>query len=136
MMIHLSIDTALLVAILAASLGLFALAFAVHCRRVARRLRGRCLALEAALLSLRREIETVTSLSVRAARRTKRIEHDLSMVSDRLTALESRSESPSFDQAIDSARRGAEPDKLAQRFGLSRGEADLVTRLHGRTKTR
>jgi hypothetical protein len=136
MMIHLTIDTALLLAILATTLGLLALAFTVHQWRVARRLGGRCLALEAGLLSLQREIESSSSLSVRAGRRTKRIEQDFAILSDRMTALESRAESPSFDQAIDSARRGAEPDKLAQRFGLSRGEADLVTRLHGRTKTR
>jgi hypothetical protein len=136
MMIHFTIDTALLLASLGATLGLLTLAFSVHQWRVARGLRERCLALEAGLLSLRREIETASSLRVRAGRRTKRIEQDFAILSDRMTALESRAESPSFDQAIDSARRGAEPDKLAQRFGLSRGEADLVTRLHGRTKTR
>jgi hypothetical protein len=41
----------------------------------------------------------------------------------------------SFDQAIDSARRGADPVKLTQQFGLSRGEADLVMRLHGQKKS-
>jgi Protein of unknown function (DUF2802) len=37
-----------------------------------------------------------------------------------------------FDQAIDFARRGTDPGRLTQQFGLSRAEADLVTRLHGR----
>ena len=104
MMIHLTIDTALLLAILATTLGLLALAFTVHQWRVARRLGGRCLALEAGLLSLQREIESASSLSVRAGRRTKRMEQDFSILSDRMTALESRAEGPSFDQAIDSAR--------------------------------
>jgi predicted nuclease with TOPRIM domain len=104
--------------------------------RVAGRLRDRCLVLDSGLASLRRELEVTTAETVLAESKLKRIEQDFSSVSDRMTALESRAESPSFDQAIDSARRGAEPDKLAQRFGLSRGEADLVTRLHGRTKTR
>jgi hypothetical protein len=132
MMIHLNIDTSLVVAALAVFFALAAVAWTAHHRRVARRLRARCDALEAGLLTLRREVEIATSMTVRAGRRNKRIEQECSILSDRMTALESRSESPSFDQAIDSARRGAEPDKLAQRFGLSRGEADLVTRLHGR----
>jgi hypothetical protein len=136
MMIHLNIDLSLLIAALASGLALLAVAWTVHHRRIAHRLRERCLALEAGMLSLRRDVEIATSVTVRAGRRTKRIEQEFSILSDRMTALESRAESPSFDRAIDSARRGAEPDNLAQRFGLSRGEADLVTRLHGRTKAR
>jgi hypothetical protein len=136
MMIHLTIDTTLLMAAVAAGLGLLCLVLTAHQWRVAGRLRDRCLVLENGLSSLRRELEVTTAETVLAESKLKRIDRDFSSVSDRMTALESRAESPSFDQAIDSARRGAEPDKLAQRFGLSRGEADLVTRLHGRTKTR
>jgi len=136
MMIHLTIDTSLLIASLALGLGLLAIAASAYHWRVARRLRQRCLALEGVSLALRRELEIANAMTVRVQRRTKRMEQEFSTLADRMTALEARAESPSFDQAIDSARRGAEPDKLAQRFGLSRGEADLVTRLHGRTKTR
>jgi len=136
MMIHLNVDPVSLLTALALALALFAVALTVHHRQVAHRLRERCLALEAGLLSLRRDVEIATSVTLRSGRRTKRIEQEFSLLSDRMTALESRAESPSFDRAIDSARRGAEPANLAQRFGLSRGEADLVTRLHGRTKSR
>jgi len=135
-MIHLTIDPALLVAALASGFALLAVALAAHQWRVARRLQQRCLLLETELLALRRNLDDAGSATALAESKLKRVEQDSSLLSDRMTALESRAESPSFDQAIDSARRGAEPDKLAQRFGLSRGEADLVTRLHGRTKTR
>jgi hypothetical protein len=40
-----------------------------------------------------------------------------------------------LDRAIDSARLGATPRSLAQKFGLSHLEAELVSRLHGRKKT-
>ena len=84
---------------------------------------------------MRRELELVASISVKTGRRVKRIEQEYSSVADRVDQVELRGSAQSFDQAIDSARRGADPGKLAQQFGLSRGEADLVTRLHGRKKS-
>ena len=84
--------------------------------------------------SVRREMELVASISTRTGRRLKSIEHDYSGVAQRVELVELRGPVQSFDQAIDSARRGTDPVKLAQQFGLSRGEADLVTRLHGRKK--
>lgn len=74
----------------------------------------------------------MASISVKTGRRVKRIEQEYAGVVDRVDQVELRGAAPSFDQAIDSARRGAGPGKLTQQFGLSRGEADLVTRLHGR----
>jgi hypothetical protein len=65
----------------------------------------------------------------------KRLEAELTALAERMGTLEVRGQSRAFDQAIDSARRGADPGRLTEQFGLSRGEADLVARLHGRKKT-
>ncbi len=100
-----------------------------------RRWRARCIATESSLAALRREIEVLASISLRTGRRVKRIEHEYSGVADRVEVVELRGAAACFDQAIDSARRGTDPGRLTQQFGLSRVEADLVTRLHGRKKT-
>ena len=100
-----------------------------------RRMKARYLALESSVAAMRRELEVVGSISLRTGRRVKRIEHDYAGVADRVELLELRGSAPSFDQAIDSARRGTDSGRLTQQFGLSRVEADLVTRLHGRRRT-
>ncbi len=96
-----------------------------------RRWRKRCVALDANFAALRRELELVASISVRTGRSLKRIEHEYSGIADRVELVESRGAAGSFGQAIESARRGADPGKLMQQFGLSRSEAELLTRLHG-----
>jgi hypothetical protein len=45
--------------------------------------------------------------------------------------VEARAPAKALDEAVLSARRGADTRQLTQRFGLSRGEAELVARLHG-----
>jgi hypothetical protein len=103
--------------------------------RSSRRWRARCEGIESSLAGMRRELELMASISVKTGRRVKRMEHEFAGVADRIEVVELRASAQSFDQAIDSARRGTDPGKLTQQFGLSRGEADLVTRLHGRKKT-
>jgi hypothetical protein len=76
----------------------------------------------------------VASISAKAGRRAQRVEQECSGVADRIDQVELRGSAHALDQAIDFARRGADPVKLTQQFGLSRSEADLVTRLHGRKK--
>jgi hypothetical protein len=100
-----------------------------------RRWRSRCVAVESTLAAMRRELEAMASISLRTGQRVKRIEHEYSGVADRIESVELRGPPQRFDQAIDSARRGVDPGRLTQQFGLSRVEADLVTRLHGRKKT-
>jgi hypothetical protein len=100
-----------------------------------RRLKLRYLTLESTVAAMRRELEVVGSISLRTGRRVKRFEHDYAGVADRVELIELRGSVPSFDQAIDSARRGTDSSRLTQQFGLSRVEADLVTRLHGRRRT-
>jgi hypothetical protein len=129
----LNFDT--LVSIAGAVLGFSGLISALFAIRAARGWRMRCLRTESSLVAVHRELELMASISVKTGRRLKRIEREYAGVADRVDQLELRGAAPSFDQAIDSARRGADPGKLTSQFGLSRGEADLVARLHGRKKS-
>jgi hypothetical protein len=117
-----------------AALGFAGLVSGLFTIRAVRGWRARCLALESSLAAVRRELELAASISVKTGRRVQRIEHEYSGVADRVDQVELRGSAQSLEQAIDSARRGADPVNLAHQFGLSRGEADLVTRLHGRKK--
>jgi hypothetical protein len=99
------------------------------------RCRARIVSLESRLAALRGECEPALSEGARAGARIERLEQELTAVGERMDALERRGETRVFDQAIDSARRGVDPERLTAQFGLSRGEADLVARLHGRKKT-
>jgi hypothetical protein len=134
MMINLTMKTTMLMPMLAgvlAGCGVFA-GYALL--RGFKHLRGRCIELESTVAALRRELDLVAAVATRSGARLKRIEkEDLDLV-ERIDRIEARGEPRRFDAAIDSARSGAEPDKLAERFGLSEGEAALVTRLHGRSK--
>jgi Protein of unknown function (DUF2802) len=128
-----------LMSIAGASLAVCALAVALVAMQAMRRWRARCESLELGFAALRKEFEMVASISVRTGRRVQRVEHEYSDVADRVDLVESRgaavSGPGSLDQAIDWARSGADSDKLAEQFGLSGGEADLVSRLHGRKKS-
>jgi hypothetical protein len=121
--------------IAAAALGACALLAVLALSISVRRWRTRCAAVESTLAAMRRELEAMASISIRTGRRVKRMEHEYSGVADRIESVELRGPPQRFDQAIDSARRGAEPGRLTQQYGLSRVEADLVARLHGRKKT-
>ena len=100
-----------------------------------RRLTARCVEVESSVAALRRELELLASNSLKTGRRVKRFEQEYVGVADRVALVELRGSAQSFDQAIDSARRGTDSGRLTQQFGLSRGEADLVARLHGHRKT-
>jgi hypothetical protein len=132
-MINLDVNT--IISMAAACLGFCALLAVCIMSFSVRRWRARCLAAETSLAAMRHEIEVLASISLRTGRRVKRIEQEYSGVADRVELVELRGAAASFDEAIDSARRGTDPAKLTQQFGLSRVEADLVTRLHGRRKT-
>jgi hypothetical protein len=132
-MINFDVNTILSIA--AAGLGFCALLTVFILSLSVRRWRARHIAVETTLAAMRREIEALASISLRTGGRVKRIEQEYSGVADRVELVELRGAAASFDEAIDSARRGTDPVKLTQQFGLSRVEADLVTRLHGRRKT-
>jgi hypothetical protein len=92
------------------------------------------LALGAQLISMGRELELLTAANSDTVRRVADLERQGRVVAERMLLAESHNANRSFEEAIDSARRGAASGKLAVRFGLSRGEADLVARLHGRAQ--
>ena len=116
-------------------LALCAMLAAFVTSRSNRRLAARCVEVESSLAAMGRELEQLASISLKTVRRVKLLEQEYAGVADRVVLLELRGSAQSFDQAIDSARRGTDPGRLTQQFGLSSGEADLVTRLHGRKKT-
>jgi hypothetical protein len=119
----------------AASLAICALIAVVVLSFSMRRWRKHSAAIESSLAAMRRELEVMASIGSRTMRRVNRIEHECSGVAERIDSVELRGPAQCFDQAIDFARRGTDSGKLTQQFGLSRAEADLVTRLHGRKKT-
>jgi hypothetical protein len=132
-MMTIDINAALSMA--AAVISLISLAVVVHMYRVLIHWRERCMGLEAMLPGLQREIERFASISVRTGRQVKRIESDYSEVAERVDLVEARGKPKALDEAIHSARRGADTRRLTSEFGLSRGEAELVARLHGHKKS-
>jgi Protein of unknown function (DUF2802) len=70
-----------------------------------------------------------------ATQSARRLRRRCRNLTERLAMLETNVSGRSYDQAIEWVRRGAKPDELTQNFGLSRGEAELVTALHGRKKS-
>jgi hypothetical protein len=131
-MITLNINSVLQMA--AASLAICALFAVIALSFSVRRWRKRCAAVESSLAAMRREFEVMASISLRTGKRVNRMEREYSGVAERIESVELRGPAQCFDQAIDFARRGTDSGKLTQQFGLSRAEADLVTRLHGRKK--
>jgi Protein of unknown function (DUF2802) len=118
-------------AMAAASLAICALTAVVVLSFSLRRWRKRHAAVESSLAAMRRELEVLASISLRTGSRVNRIEREYSGVAERVESVELRGPAQCFDQAIDFARRGTDPGSLTQQFGLTRAEADLVTRLHG-----
>ena len=93
------------------------------CRRQAA-LDARCAKLEQALAGLVGVADRLASLENRGR-------EDLGQIGQRLGQLELAIESRSYEQAIGCAERGEEADRLVSVFGLTEGEANLVTLLHG-----
>lgn len=127
-------DLAVTVGIGGAVLGIVALLSVLAFWTSLRRWRARCTSRESDFAALRRDLELVASISARTGHQVKRIEQQYAGVADRVELVESRGAAGSFDQAIEWARRGADASQLSQQFGLSRTEAELVSRLHGRKR--
>ncbi len=127
-------DLGVMVGIGGAALGIVAL-FSVLALWTSLRLwRGRCISLENDFAALRRDLELAASIGARAGHQAKRIEQQVAGVAERVDLVETRGAVGSFEQAIEWARHGAEASQLSDRFGLSRSEAELVSRLHGRKR--
>jgi hypothetical protein len=129
-----TLDTAWLVAALSGS----AFALAALCGTAlagrARRQAGRLEALEEELAVLRAEVAATAGIGARVGERLRRLDQVSAQMNDRLGQLEVRGDGRPYDHAIALVRHGADADRLVTHFGLSRGEADLVSLVHGRRK--
>jgi hypothetical protein len=80
---------------------------------------------------LERSLANLSTISGRVARLADDRRADLSQIGERLGQLELAIESHSYEQAITSAERGEDADRLISCFGLTEAEANLVSLLHG-----
>lgn len=83
------------------------------------------------LATLRAALADTASVAsgVRVAERASR--EQLAQLMDRLGHLELLSDARGYEQAISFAARGERADRLVSYFGLTEGEAALVSLLHG-----
>jgi hypothetical protein len=93
----------------------------------------RCGALETALeRSVGRAVNDLAAqFAAQLAANDARACSDLGRLGERLGQLELATEARSYEQAIGCAERGEEAERLISCFGLTEGEANLVTLLHG-----
>jgi Protein of unknown function (DUF2802) len=120
---------------IAAAVSLLSIGIALIALSIAARARRQAKLLEALLDAAQSEAVNTTTRSQRILAQVRRLRRRCTVMRARLAMLEERSAGRSYDQAIEWVRRGANPEALTQNFGLSRGEADLVTLMHGRKKT-
>jgi hypothetical protein len=93
------------------------------CRRMAA-VAERCRMLEQSMVDL-------PALQSQVALLADRGRADLAQIGERLGQIELATEERSYEQAITCAERGEDPERLVSVFGLTEGEASLVTLLHG-----
>jgi hypothetical protein len=85
----------------------------------------RCVVLERSLGAV------LSDLAARVEATDHRGREDVGKLGERLGQLELATEARSYEQAIGCAERGEASARLISCFGLTEGEADLVTLLHG-----
>lgn len=89
-------------------------------------------ALEAQIEGLKADLAATTGIGVRVGERLRRLDQLSTQMNERLGQIELRGEGRPYDQAIALSQRGADSSRLMSHYGLSRGEADLVSLVHGR----
>jgi len=124
-------DTAWLVAALAGGAFVVAVLCGAALARTSRRQADRLAALEDDLELLRAQIAATAGIGARVGERLRKLDQASSQLNDRLGQLEIRGDGRPYDHAIALVRHGADADRLVSHFGLSRGEADLVSLVHG-----
>ena len=97
-------------------------------------LRRRVRDLEDTRLRLETKLQEATALTVEAVRTNRALRARLKSVEERLGQVELASGGRPYDQAISLAEAGEAPERLASCFGLTMGEANLVSLLHGAAK--
>jgi hypothetical protein len=99
------------------------------------RVRRRLESIEEQFERFRADVAASTGISVRAGEKLRRLDQLAAQLGERLGQMELRGEGRPYDQAIALVQRGAGSDRLMSHYGLSRGEADLVTLVHGGRQT-
>ncbi len=128
------VTTDLLIAISASTaiLALTAVFVVLWQSRKIARLRREAVELHELVQHVRRETHSAVSYGSEVGKRMRKQEKDLAELTDRVCLVEELGDARAFDRAIDVARQGAEADKLVANFGISRGEAELLTVVHGK----
>ncbi|NNF46734.1 MAG: DUF2802 domain-containing protein [Desulfofustis sp.] len=75
--------------------------------------------------------ETITRLTIRQVNNERRYAQQFTRLEDRLGRIELRGEGRPYEQAITLAAQGEDVGRLVSCFGLTAGEASLVSLLHG-----
>ncbi|MGD8498099.1 MAG: DUF2802 domain-containing protein [Chromatiales bacterium] len=113
--------------LIAAACGLLALALWHQLRQ----LRGRCAELDTQLKDLRSQLVAEIANAAGSGRRQLAVERDIDQLRHRQDQLELRmADAQSYGQAEQLVKRGAGMEELISSCGLSRGEAELVMRMH------
>lgn len=116
---------------LALALGAAAITVAVYELVCVRPLRRRAARADAQLAVLAQSAEAASRLAAQAGR-VQRLEGQTRQLAERLGQLELRADTRGYEQAIQLAAHGGGTDRLVSCFGLTEGEAELVSLLHGR----
>ena len=82
--------------------------------------------------SMAQAVQEATATSVRLAPISRRQGAELARLDERVGQLELVGGGRPYAQAISLAEQGEEPDRLVSCYGLTEGEAKLVSLLHGR----
>src|SRR5262245_40790206 len=93
-------------------------------------------ALAELLTHTRREAHSAVAYGSDVGKRLRKAEKEIATLTERLSQIELHGDARSFDRAINVARQGADAGKLVSNFGMSKGEAELVSLLHGQSKAR
>jgi len=93
------------------------------------RLRVRRLSKDARLFE--RTLQSVRDFATRIAADRKRLHAQMTRLEERIGQLHLRTDARPYEQAIALAEHGAELSSLSRTLGLTHGEAELVSLLHG-----
>jgi len=114
--------------IVLAALAVYELLLILPMRLRMRRLRRRALCYERALDAMH---EAVRELAKRQKEDRRLASEQLVRLEERIAQLNLRTDARPYEQAIALAEHGAEQKSLSRTLGLTQGEAQLVSLLHG-----
>lgn len=80
---------------------------------------------------LRQQLNILSSSTLGVAARVEKLAGDVSSMRDRVDDVEEGTAVGTYTPAIKMAESGCRVEDLVENFGLSRGEAELLRKLHG-----